>query len=361
MITDSDTMDIEQRMALITRNAEELVTADELKELLSKNANPSAYIGFEPSGLVHVGWALVASKICDLSDAGMDVTVLWADWHAYINDKLGGNLDDIRTCARYMEDCFEALGVKRGMVKYVYASEVLDDISYWEKVIKIAKVTSLSRVKRAMTIMGRSEDEAEVDSSKLFYPILQAADIFCLDVDLAYAGMDQRKAHMLARDAAEKLGWRKPIALHTPLLPGLKGGDRMNPAASKMSKSDPDSSVNIHDNDDDLRRKIGKAFCPPEREEEHSNPVLMLCKHVVIPRTGALNIERPEKFGGPVSFTDYNGIADSYFSGKLHPMDLKKGVAEGMIKALGPVRSYFESRPENLEAVKEVLRRLGRL
>jgi tyrosyl-tRNA synthetase len=354
-------MDIEQRTALIKRNAEELVTADELKELLSKGRRPSAYIGFEPSGLVHLGWAMVASKICDLADAGIDVTVLWADWHAYINDKLGGNIDNIRICAKYMEDCFEALGVPKDKVKYVYASDLLDDIRYWEKVIKIAKATSLSRVRRAMTIMGRSEDEAEMDSSKLFYPILQATDIFCLDVDIAYAGMDQRKAHMLARDAAEKLGWKKPLALHTPLLPGLKGGDRMNPEASKMSKSDPDSGVNIHDSDDDIRRKMNKAFCPPEKEEESSNPVLMLCKHVVIPRLGKLNIERPEKFGGPAAFASYEDIADSYFSGKLHPMDLKKGVAEGLIRSLEPVRSFFSSRPENLNAIRDVLRSLGKL
>ena len=354
-------MDTEQRLSLITRNAEETVTADELKELLTKSKQPSAYIGFEPSGLVHLGWALVASKIRDLIDAGVNVTVLWADWHAYINDKLGGNIDNIRICAKYMEDCFEALGVKRDRVRYVYASEMLDGIAYWEKAIKIAKATSLSRVKRAMTIMGRSEDEAEVDSSKMFYPILQATDMFVLNADIAYAGMDQRRAHMLARDAAEKLGWKKPIALHTPLLPGLKGGDRMDPAASKMSKSDPDSGVNIHDSDDDIRRKMNKAFCPPEKESEPINPVLMLCRHVILPRLGILNIERPEKFGGNVSFASYDDIADSYFSSKLHPMDLKKGVAEGLIKAIEPVRNFFLSRPENLEAMKGVLKKLGKL
>jgi len=354
-------MDTEQRISLITRNAEETVTVDELRALLSSDRRPSAYIGFEPSGLVHLGWALVASKIRDLIEAGMEVSILWADWHAYINDKLGGNIDNIRICAKYMEDCFEALGVSRDKVKYVYASQMLDGIAYWEKAIKIAKATSLSRVKRAMTIMGRSEDEAEVDSSKMFYPILQATDIFCLNVDLAYAGMDQRRAHMLARDAAEKLGWKKPIALHTPLLPGLKGGDRMDPAASKMSKSDPDSGVNIHDGDDDIRRKMNKAFCPPEQDAESVNPVLMLCKFVIIPRIGKLSIDRPEKFGGPVSFDNYEDIAASYFSGKLHPMDLKKGVAEGLIRSLEPVRKYFAAKPENLEAIRDVLRKLGKL
>ena len=354
-------MDADKRMSLVTRNSEEIVTADELKELITKNPKPTAYIGFEPSGLVHLGWVLVASKIKDLADAGFETTVFWADWHAYINDKLGGDIESIRTCARYMEDCFEALGVPRSKVKYTYASDILDDIKYWELVIKIAKVTSLSRVKRAMTIMGRSEDEAEVDSSKLFYPILQAADIFCMDIDLAYAGMDQRKAHMLARDAAEKLGWKKPLALHTPLLPGLKGGNRMDPASLKMSKSDPDGNINIHDTDDDVRRKLGKAFCPQEKEEEDVNPVLMLCRHIIFPRLGCMNIDRPEKFGGPLSFKTYSELSETYFSGKLHPMDLKKGVAEGIVACLKPVQEFFGKKPENLEAIRAVLRKLGKI
>ena len=354
-------MDVEQRYALVTRNAEEVITEDELRKVLAENPNPTAYIGFEPSGLVHMGWALVAAKIRDLAEAGFKVTVFWADWHAYINDKLGGDLENIRICARYMEDCFLALGVPAESVQFKYASEILNDIEYWEKVIKVAKVTSLSRVKRAMTIMGRSEDEAEVDSSKLFYPILQATDIFCMDVDLAYAGIDQRRAHMLARDAAEKLGWRKPIALHTPLLPGLSGGDRMNPAASKMSKSKPDNSINIHDTPDEIRRKMGKAFCPMEKEEEDTNPVLMICRYILFPSLGKLDIDRPEKFGGPLSFDSYEALIESYFGGKLHPMDLKKGVAEGMVKALAPVAEYFEKKPENYNDMIEVLKNLGRL
>jgi tyrosyl-tRNA synthetase len=354
-------MDSEERYALITRNVEELVTEEELKALLVKPGyQPTAYIGFEPSGLVHLGWALVAAKIRDLCAAGVKVTIFWADWHAYINDKLGGDLENIRTCARYMEDCFKALGVPEDKVEFKYATDLLDGIDYWETVIKVAKVTSLSRVKRAMTIMGRSEDEAEVDSSKLFYPILQASDIFFLNVDISYAGMDQRRANMLARDAADKLGWKKPIALHTPLLPGLEGGDRMDPAASKMSKSKPDSSVKIHDPPSEVKRKMSKAFCPPGKEDEDINPVLMICKSIIFPQIGRMDIERPEKFGGNVTFNSYPELTDAYFGGKLHPMDLKNGAAAGLSKCLEPVQKYFEIHPENLTAMHAVLKKLGK-
>lgn len=370
----SDIMDVEERYALITRNVQELTTGEELKALLAKeDYQPTAYIGFEPSGLVHLGWALVAAKIKDLCDAGIKVIIFWADWHAYINDKLGGDIENIRICAKYFEDCFIALGVPRDKVEFRYAYELLDGIDYWEKVIKIAKVTSLSRVKRAMTIMGRSENDADLDTSKIFYPILQAADIFYLDVDISYAGLDQRRANMLARDAADKLGWKKPIALHTPLLPGLKGGQRMDPAmlkkedadidtSFKMSKSDPNASLRIHDTPEDIRRKMKKAFCPQEREDESINPVLMVYKSIIFPKLGKIEITFPEKFGGGSAvYNSYEELSEAYFSGKLFPSDLKSGAAEGLIKVLEPVKEYFDEHPENYEAMQRVLKKLGKL
>jgi len=328
-----------------------------------------AYIGFEPSGLVHLGWALVTSKIKDLVDAGFHVIIFWADWHAYINDKLGGDLDNIRACAAYMQDCFKALGVPETGVEFRYASEELNGMEYWEKVIKIAKVTSLSRVKRAMTIMGRSEDEADIDSSKVMYPLLQAADMFSMKIDLAYAGIDQRRAHMLARDAADKLGWQKPTALHTPLLPGLKGGSRMNPGTDavaamvemKMSKSDPTGSINIHDTPESIKKKMKKAFCPPEKEKEKENPVLMLCRYVVFPRLGKMNISRPEKYGGNVSYESYEELTDAYFGGSLGPVDLKSGTVDGLNTVLKPVEIYFTEHPENRDRMMKILKDVKKL
>ncbi len=354
-------MDTAERLALVTRNTVEVVTEEEIEALLKEKEHPTAYIGFEPSGLVHLGWVLVSQKIRDLVDAGFQVTIFWADWHASINDKLGGDLENIRACARYMQDCFIALGVPEDKVSFVYASDVLDDLEYWETAIKVAKVTSLNRVKRAMTIMGRSEDEAEVDTSKVFYPIMQTTDIFRLGIDLCYAGLDQRRAHMLTRDAADKLGWRKPVAIHTPLLPGLKGGNRMDPVESKMSKSDPNGSVRIHDSREDIASKMKKAFCPPEPENEDVNPVMMICKHIIFPREGCMHINRPEKYGGPLDFSSYEELRSAFYGGGLSPVDLKSGTVDGLDKTLEPVRSYFSAHPENYEAIQQIIAGLKKL
>ncbi|HEX9909102.1 MAG TPA: tyrosine--tRNA ligase [Thermoplasmata archaeon] len=344
------TLDLQSRLDLVSRQLLEIITQDELSTLLETKSRPTAYIGYEPSGFVHIGQVITASKVLDMQEAGIEVTIFLADWHALINDKLGGKIENIRVCGEYLKECFLALGVKDS-VKFVWSSELADNPDYWEKVIRIAKASSLMRIKRAMTIMGRNEDEVEMDASKLFYPPMQSADIFELGVDIAYAGMDQRRAHMLARDAAEKLGWKKPIALHTPLLSSLVGTGRMDPVEAKMSKSDPDNAVFLHDKPEDVSRKIKNAFCPTEVE---GNPVLDIAKLIVFPKMKVLEIDRPQKYGGAVRFENFDELLKAYTSGKLHPQDLKKGVSDSLSSVLKPVREYFAKNPGNFAKVKEI-------
>ena len=347
-------MDTEERMELVMKNVQEVVTEEELRSVLEKDSAPSAYIGIEPSGMMHIGQGVVcANKVKDLQEAGFHVKILLADWHAYINNKMGGDIDAIRVCGEYIQDCFLALGVDPDLTEFILATDIMDRIDYWERVLRVAKANSVARIKRAVDIMGRDSEESEADSSMLLYPSLQVTDIFELDVDVAYAGMDQRRAHMLARDTADKLGWKKPVALHTPILSGLKGTGRMDAASKgKMSKSDPDSCIFIHDEPKDIKRKINGAYCPPEVEE---NPILDMARYIVFPSMGELKITRPEKWGGDLNFSSYEELEQMYLSEKLHPADLKSGVADALTIILNPVRAYFREKPENYVRVKEIL------
>ncbi|MGE4275510.1 MAG: tyrosine--tRNA ligase, partial [Candidatus Methanomethylophilaceae archaeon] len=139
-----------------------------------------------------------------------------------------------------------------------------------------------------------------------------------------------------------------------------KGGNRMDPASCKMSKSDPDNGISIHDSEDEIRRKLKKAFCPMEAEGADNNPVLLLCRYLVFDRLGHLEVERPEKFGGPMRIESMEMLLDVYLSGKLHPSDLKSAVAEALIEILAPVRDYFQKKPENHARMQEILQKLGR-
>lgn len=340
-----------EKIELLLRNSVEVITEEELKIILEKS-RPRAYIGFEPSGLVHIGWKICANKIKDFIDCGFDFTILLADWHAYINDKLNGDMEKIRICGKYMEDCFAAMGVPRDKVKFVYASDYVDDPKYWELVIRVSKASTIARVKRAMDIMGRSEDEAEKDLSKLFYPVMQVSDIFYLDVDVAYGGIDQRHAHMLARDVSKKIGKKAPVALHTPLLTSLQAEGRMDATKLKMSKSKPESMISIHDAPELVESKIKKAYCP-ERQIEN-NPILELCKYVIFPEIkDTFLVRRSEKFGGNIEFRSYDELEKAYLEG-LHPLDLKNATADYLNKLLEPIRRYFEINTKNYERMKEI-------
>ncbi len=346
-------MTTEDRLGLVLRGTEEVVTREEARALLEKGGTPRAYVGLEPSGLMHIGTGfIVGQKIADLVEAGFHAIIFLADWHAYINDKFGGSLEAIQVCAEYFRDGFRALGVP-DTVEFLYANEFVKHPEYWQKVISVSKVSTVARIRRALTIMGRKEEEADLDASKLIYPAMQVADISWMDLDLAYGGMDQRHAHMLYRDVAPRLGWKQVVALHTPLLPGLEGGGRMDPVEGKMSKSKPDASILINDAPAEVERKIGKAFCPPKDTED--NPVLGIAKLILFPRRGSLTISREAKFGGDVTFRSCAELSGVYAKGELHPKDLKAGVAAALNAELAPVHRYFEAHPANLKAMQALV------
>ncbi len=353
-------MDTEERLYLVTRNTREIVTRDELRSLLETKAQPRTYWGFESSGLMHIGLGLVCgSKIKDMVEANFHFIIFLADWHSWINNKLGGEMENIRLCGEYFKECFTALGIKN--VEYLWASDIAKDLDYWEKVVRIAKNTSVQRVWRALPIMGREMAISEIENAWLFYPCMQAADIFHMQLDLACAGMDQRKAHMLARDVAEKLHWQKPPCIHGPLQMGLQGPAKSEKQldedaalnlqiASKMSKSQPKTCIFVHDSPEDIRTKLNEAYCPPKQVA--NNPVLETAQLAVFTNTKELTITRPSKYGGTETLTSYAELEKAYQQGKVHPLDLKNAVSEALIQILEPVRNHFKQHPGKLEKMK---------
>ena len=333
-------MELDERIARVVRHTTEVLTAEEVHALLERSSRPRAYIGFEPSGSLTIAHLITARKILDLADAGCEVTVLLADWHAWINDKLGGDLDRIEAAGRSMKASFEALGATEPRVRYRWARDLVARSEYWARVVRVAKATSLARTKRAMSIMGRGEEEASLDTSKLFYPSMQAADIFELPVDIAYGGLDQRRAHVLAREVAHHYSWPVPTAIHTPLLSSLKGSGRMDPlddrGEGKMSKSDPGSAITIAAEPAEIAARISSAFCPAK--EVDGNPIVEVVRYILFPWEGRFSVERAAKHGGPVAFDDVEAFVTAWSAGTLHPQDVKSAVATALGRLLEPVR-----------------------
>lgn len=461
-------MDLERRVALVKSVGEEVVTEEELRALLAEKAHPIAYDGFEPSGTIHIAQGLLrAINVNKMTAAGCRFKMFVADWHAWANNKMGGDLDKIQTVGRYLQEIWRATGMDLDNVEFVWASDLVRDEDYWKKVMNIARDSSLDRILRTTQIMGRS-DKDKLSAAQILYPCMQAADIFHLKADITQLGMDQRKVNMLAREVGPKLGFWKPVVVSHHMLMGLqqpptkvaslpefmesvrsnlfedlarlqKGPidfnrppqstlfairDRLrnvkaaNPrgytkalakeiddvaryyhdsqspgvastpanqeitgewgallsnlkkivertdewiagwesstieraTAMKMSKSNPDSAIFMTDTPQQVEAKLKKAYCPEKVVEE--NPVLEYMRHIVFERFPEVTVERPEKFGGTVTFHSYAELESAFRDGKLHPMDLKKATATSVNRMLDPVRAHFE-KDEKARALKE--------
>ena len=254
-------MDINEKIKLVQQSpTEEVVTPEELENLFQTNSKPKHYIGLEISGFLHLG-SLISTgfKINDFIKAGVDCTIFLADWHTMINDKLGGNWETIKNVSKYYSDAFKLVCPQANIV---LGSELYDSRKeYWKEFMQFTKHMSLKRTMRTLTIMGRSEEDSKIDLAKLLYPPMQAVDIHSLDLDIVHAGMDQRKIHMLVREIFPKMNWKVPVAVHHKLLPGLSKPSTIDDSQGlgKMSKSDPNSGIFIHNSDQEISSKMKKG------------------------------------------------------------------------------------------------------
>ena len=343
-------MDITEKVDLIQRPpTEEIVTQNELIELLKVNSSPKHYIGLEISGFLHLG-SLISTgfKINDFIKAGVKCTVFLADWHTLINDKLGGDWETISKVSKYYKDAFNTISPEANII---LGSELYQEkTEYWSELVKFTKHMSLARTMRTLTIMGRSENEEKIELAKLLYPPMQAVDIHLLDVDIAHAGMDQRKIHMLVREIFPKMKWKVPVAVHHRLLPGLSkpAENNSSQALGKMSKSDPNSGIFIHNSDDEIRTKIKKAWCEEGNVQE--NPLLEISRQIIFHEFSSMKVERPEKFGGDVEYSGYSQLESDFAEKKLHPTDLKQTVGDYLVRIVSPIREKL-NLSEELHAI----------
>lgn len=345
-------MDVEEKVSLIKGFAEEIVTEEELKKIFETNNKPIAYDGFEPSGVAPIHFGLLrATNLRNTIKSGVHFKLYLADYFGFINNKLDGNLENIKTAGRYFVEVWRACGIDIKKVEIIWASELMDDIGYWDRVLRIAKATSINRTKKSLTVAGRKEGDI-ISTAQLFYPSMQTADIFEMDVDICQLGMDQRRANMLARDVAEKYNWKKPVAAHHHILLGLQGLQKKKTEdetiiASKMSKSDPKTCIYMHDTLKELKQKIGKGYCPEGIVE--GNPILEYFRHIIFRNVNTLKIERASKFGGDVEFASYDELESAFVDKRVHPLDLKNSCANELDKLIKPVRDYFDKNKKAAE------------
>jgi tyrosyl-tRNA synthetase len=334
-------MDTDERLSLVERNTQEVVTREELRERLDGEA--SAYIGYAPTGEMHIGHFTTIRKLADFLAADLEVTVLIADLHAHLDDeKSPFELLDARS--RYYREAIEAMVAAAGAdprsIEFVRGTDFELDEEYTLELLRMAAETTISRVQRAGSEVVRQSENPKLGG--LIYSLMQTQDVAALDADVAYGGVDQRGIYMLSREVLPDRGHDKPVCVFAPLLSGLSGG--------KMSASDAGSKVALTDDPDAVREKLADAYCPAGERED--NGVLEYLQYLLFPILDeddrAFTIERPEEYGGDVTYREYGELEADFLDGDLHPQDLKRATGDYLAEVLAPVREHLTEDPELL-------------
>jgi tyrosyl-tRNA synthetase len=339
---------------------EECISASELKGLLTAKGRGSEqpkfnlYDGFEPSGRMHIAQGVFkAMNVNKCTAEGTNSTfIFWvADWFALMNDKMGGDLEKIKTVGKYLIEVWTAAGMNLDNVVFKWASEEITENAdkYWPTMLDVARRFNITRVKKCCQIMGRLE--GSLTAAQILYPLMQCTDVFFLRANICQLGVDQRKVNMLAREYCEAAKIKnKPIILSHHMLFGLKAGQE------KMSKSDPDSAVFMEDSPEDVERKIMNAYCPTEEEKgdkekeavedagkesmhlvevKIKNPCLDYIEHIIFSPPGATFI------AGGKSYSDFAGVRSKFLAGEISEKELKLGLIASLNALLKPVRDHF--------------------
>jgi len=326
----------EEKLKLVTRNTEEIVSLGELRKLLKKPM-VRAYAGYATTGQMHIGHLLPIIKVIDFLDAGLQFTFLIADLHSFLDDKkTPWKLLDARS--HYYETAIKAMlqsaGADTSRVSFVRGMEFQFDKDYVMDILHMAGEITMKRAKRAASEVVRFSETPKLGG--FIYPLMQSRDVVALKADIAFGGIDQRGIYMLAREMLPVIGYSKPVCIFTPLLPSLSGGKM----GGKMSASEEKSKISITAPEKEVEKRIVNSYCPAKQVK--GNWVLMFFKHVVFPvmerKKQELVIERPEKYGGKLVYDSYMGLEKDFASGALHPLDAKKALAKEVNELLGPVR-----------------------
>jgi len=343
---------LDEKLKIVLNNVAEpveefVITIEDVKRILSEKMSPIAYIGYEPSGPIHIGYLPGIEKAKELKEIGFKIKILFADIHAYLNRK--GPLDVLREVSlTYWSEIFKSLGLP--FAEFIMGYDFEYDKNYVEDLFTLSRHISVHDAWRAMAIIAREAENPRV--SQYIYPIMQILDILYLDADLAIGGTDQRKIHVLAREefARKDLKLNHKVwvraTLHFPLLLGLTG--------EKMSGSKPRTHIAVHERPDTIRRKIKGALCPPDNTDPAVNPIFSYLRFLIFPYVDQLKIERAEKYGGDIIYKSLDELERDYLTGKLHPLDLKNAVANYIIDRLESARKRIEQDPDLLKPLAKL-------
>jgi tryptophanyl-tRNA synthetase len=303
-------------------------------------ARPRVFSGIQPSGALHIGNYLGAIKRWVAQQDEFDSIFCIVDLHAITvpQDPVA-----LRSATRELAAGLFAAGLDPARMALFVQSHIT---AHAELAWILNCFTPMGWLERMTQFKDKSAREGtERASTGLFaYPVLQAADILLYDTNYVPVGEDQKQHIELTRDIAERVNGRygKPVfVLPEPSISAA--GARimsLSDPARKMSKSEPEGSIELLSSADVNRRKIMRAVTDSGREIRFDES-----------RPGLYNLlEMYQLLSG-----DSREAIEGRFAGKGYG-DLKKALAELVVETLRPIQERYTELLANPDHLDDLLR-----
>jgi len=227
---------IEAMINKIKQGTVQIIPETELYKKIATGKRLCVKFGVDPTAPdLHLGHAVVLSKLRELQDLGFEIIFLIGDFTSRIGDPSGKSKtrpplseeDIAHNMSTYLEQVGRILDSNNIVIRY--NSEWLDPISMKEFVKLCAKVTVARLIERE-DFANRIANQQPISFHELLYPIFQAYDSVALKADIEIGGTDQTFNLLMGRYLQEQFGTDAQVVITMPLLEGLDG-------IHKMSKS----------------------------------------------------------------------------------------------------------------------------
>jgi len=296
-------MNIQNQIEKIQAGTVQIISLEALKALLQEGKKLKIKFGADPTSAdLHLGHAVVLSKLRDFQDLGHEVIFLIGDYTARIGDPSQKSKTRPIVSQQEIEQNMQTYFAQAGKIldpaktTVCYNSQWLDILTSSDFVKLCAKVT-LAQLTERDDFAKRIKENKPISFHELLYPLLQAYDSVVLKADVELGGTDQTFNLLLGRDLQEQSGQRPQIVITMPLLEGLDG-------VQKMSKS-LDNAIGLNDT---AQNAFGKLMSISDE--------LMWRYYLVL-----LNLPQDE----------LNSMMEGVARAELHPMTLKKRMAHDIV------------------------------
>lgn len=309
----------DEALRILEQGTAHVIPHEDFQKKLATKKKLIIKLGIDPTSTdLHLGHAVVLSKLKQFQDLGHQVVFLIGDFTARIGDPSGKSktrppltseeiTHNLQTYVAQVERILD-----KSKITIAFNSEWLALLKA-DDLIRLLSLVTVARIIEREDFANRLATGTPIAMHELLYPIFQAYDSVMLKADVELGGSDQLFNMLLGRVLQEQHGQEPQVVMAMPLLEGLDG-------VQKMSKS--------------LKNYIGLTEEPAQvfGKVMSISDELMWRYYQVLLGVGAAECERMKQAG--------------------HPKELKKQLAHGIIARFWTT-AEADAAQQNFEALFE--------